>query len=148
MLQRCVPNVSSVFSDVCCMCFIWMLHMFHTKFVSVSFRCCICFIWMLHMFYNGYTRVFWCFQTYVAKCFRRILQVFSSRCCKSRSVVCTCSSGTHLLQPLALLGLSACMWVWRGGSGRHGKWCDCRSRAPPVWARVVGVGNRVAWAPT
>jgi hypothetical protein len=29
MLQASVPNISVV-SDECCMCFIWVLHMFHT----------------------------------------------------------------------------------------------------------------------
>ena len=62
MLQAYVPNVSSVFrrmlqmclfdvayvSHICCKCFIWMLHMFHTYGVSVCSKYFICFILMLH----------------------------------------------------------------------------------------------------
>ena len=41
MLQLSVPNVSSVFSDVCAIVFIWMLHMFHTYVASVLSGCCV-----------------------------------------------------------------------------------------------------------
>jgi hypothetical protein len=42
MLQTFVPNVLSVFSNVRCKLFIWMLHMFHI-YVSVLSECCVCF---------------------------------------------------------------------------------------------------------
>jgi len=50
MLQASVPNVSAV-SDVCCTCFIWVLHMFHTYVASVSSGCCIDFTYMLQVFH-------------------------------------------------------------------------------------------------
>jgi hypothetical protein len=50
-----------LFFYVCCKCFIWMLHMFHTYVASVLSTCCVCFTMVLRCFY---------------KCFRYILQVF------------------------------------------------------------------------
>jgi hypothetical protein len=80
MLQVSVPNVSSVFSDVCCKCV-------YLDVAYVSHICCKCFIWILHMFCNGFSNIFRCF----CKCFRCVfylsLDVFanvSSGCFKSR----------------------------------------------------------------
>jgi hypothetical protein len=42
-LQVSIPNVSSVFSDVCCKCV-------YFDIAHVSYIRCKCFIWMLHMF--------------------------------------------------------------------------------------------------
>ena len=84
MLQEFAQNVSSVL-EVCCKCFIWMLHIhasckhmfqvFHTYVAVVSSGCCV--------YLNGYT----CFQV-----FSGVLQVFqiyvanvsaiSNVCCK------------------------------------------------------------------
>jgi hypothetical protein len=43
-LQMYVPNVSPIL-DLCCKCFIWMLHMFQTYVVSVYFR-------MFHIYFR------------------------------------------------------------------------------------------------
>jgi hypothetical protein len=43
MLQASVPNVSSVFSDICCMCV-------YLDVAYVSHNCCNSFIWMLRRF--------------------------------------------------------------------------------------------------
>jgi len=45
-----IPNISAV-SDVCCKCFIYILHMLHTYVASVSCGCCICFTHMLQAFH-------------------------------------------------------------------------------------------------
>ena len=47
MLQASVPNISSVFIDVCRKCV-------YLDVAYVLHICCKCFIWMLHMFYNGF----------------------------------------------------------------------------------------------
>jgi hypothetical protein len=68
MLQIFVPNVSSVFSDVCCKCvYLDVAYVSH-----IYFRC---FIWMLRTCCNG----FQVFQTYVSNVssfFRHMLQMF------------------------------------------------------------------------
>jgi hypothetical protein len=107
-----------------------MLHSMHVA--SACFKCFRCFIRMLQVFHLEVAKVdldvayvfamnFKCFRvflTYVVSvsavsdvyckclnCFRRILQVFSYKCCKSKSKCRTYCSGTHLLQtPIALLG--------------------------------------------
>jgi hypothetical protein len=43
LLQGSVPNVLSVFSDICCKCV-------YLNIAYVSHICCKCSIWMLHMF--------------------------------------------------------------------------------------------------
>jgi hypothetical protein len=111
-----------------------MFNLFQTYVASVSFGCCIymhvanvcfkCFIRMLQVFYLDVacfamaTNVFfWCFKRMlqVFQLFRTYVASVSFRCCKSKSWCCTCCSGTHLRRPpVALLGSSACVWVWRG----------------------------------
>jgi hypothetical protein len=68
-----------VFSDV--------LQVFQTDVASISVVldvCCKCFIRMLHIFCNGFSSIFWCFCKY----FRCTFQVFDvsvvSRCFKTR----------------------------------------------------------------
>ena len=61
MFQASVPNVSSIFSDVCCKCV-------YLDVTYVSHICCKCFIWTLHMFFNGFSSVF-------ASVLRHVLQV-------------------------------------------------------------------------
>jgi hypothetical protein len=47
VLQASVPNVSSVFLDVCCkFVYLDVAYVLHMR--------CKCFIWMLRMFYNGF----------------------------------------------------------------------------------------------
>jgi hypothetical protein len=58
MLQTSVPNISSVFSDVCCKCV-------YLDVVYVAHISCKCFISILHMFCNGFF-----------KCFHVFLQMF------------------------------------------------------------------------
>jgi hypothetical protein len=157
-----------------------MFHLFQTYVASVSSGCCksrsecciymqvfqmfpyVCCKWFhLNVFNvgNGYTRGFQVFLVY-HKCFRHMLQVFQlfrtyvanvfSRCYKSKYGCCTCCSGSHLLQ---LLGLPACVWVWRrrerdtwGRRSRRsaaghtewcGTWCGCGTRS--------GAGPHVKW---
>jgi hypothetical protein len=43
MLQQVFYLDVAHISQICCKCFIWMLHMFHTHIASVFSRCCICF---------------------------------------------------------------------------------------------------------
>jgi hypothetical protein len=43
MLQQVFYLDVAHVSQICCKCFIWMLHMFHTHVASVFSRCCICF---------------------------------------------------------------------------------------------------------
>ena len=69
MLQAHVPNVSSVFSNVCCKCI-------YLDVVYVSHICYKCFIWMLRMFaivsrvfasvLDAYFKCFIDFHSYVA----------------------------------------------------------------------------------
>jgi hypothetical protein len=70
-----VPRVSDV-SDVCCTCFNWVLHMFHTYVWK-------CFIRMLYMFHTYVASIlsgcciYSATTTYVFPwCFIRMLQVF------------------------------------------------------------------------
>jgi hypothetical protein len=103
-----ISNVLAV-SNVCCKCFICMLHMLqwlYTYVASVFSKCCSCFIWMLHMFVD----LQWLY-TYVASvcfkcftCFRRMLQVF---CVLSRCCIC-CSGYTHMLQTYVSIVLVCC----------------------------------------
>jgi hypothetical protein len=65
MLQAFVPNVSSVFSYVCCKCV-------YLDVAYVSHIYCKCFLWMLHMFCNGFSNVSMCFCKY----FGCMFQVF------------------------------------------------------------------------
>jgi hypothetical protein len=74
MLQASVPNVSSVFSDVCCKClsrcYICFTHMLK------------CFVWMLRMFaivFKYFCKCFICFLLYTVS--------IAFRCFKSRSGV-------------------------------------------------------------
>ena len=90
------------------MCFIQMLYVFYldvayvygyayklqvyiSNVSSVLDVCCKCFIWMLHMFQWLYTHVASVYSKYSIY-FRRMLQVFLSRCC-----IC-CGCYTHMLQ--------------------------------------------------
>ena len=105
-------------------CFIRVLHMFHTYVASVLFECCVFLQW-LHTFFlvfNICSKCFNLFWTYVVSVL--------SRCCKNRSGVACVAVGpicsSHMLQ---LLGPPACAWVWRG---RHG--AGTRHRA--AWATV------------
>jgi hypothetical protein len=130
MFQLFYTYVASVLSR-CCICFKHMLQLFHLNVAmlhiyvtSVSSRCYICFAMA--------TRVFsWCFRRMlpVFQLFRTYVASVSSRCCKSRSGVAHVAIGpiwrSHLLQ---LLGPCACVWVWRGASGRHGKQCGRADR--------------------
>jgi hypothetical protein len=74
MLQASLPNVSSVFSDVCCKCV-------YLDVVCISHRCCKCFIWMLRMFtmvssvFQVFFQVFQTHVSSVSSVFRRMLQV-------------------------------------------------------------------------
>jgi hypothetical protein len=89
-----------------------LLHMFYTYVASVLSQCCICFAMATHVF-------FWCCKCF--NCFERMLQVFSSRCYKSRSVL-------HMLQwdPY----VAAVCWTRMHTRGCGG-------------ARAAGVGNSV-----
>jgi hypothetical protein len=85
--------------------------------------------------------------------FRHMLQVFQlfwmcigsvlSRCCKSRSdvanVIVRPICYNHLIY---MLGPPACVWVWRGASGRREKRCSRRSRHGPR----VGERRRRKWS--
>ena len=73
MLQDSVPNISSVFIDVCRKCV-------YLDVAYVSYICCKCFIGILRMFSSVFTsvsdacfRCFICLQTYVisaaSRCF-------------------------------------------------------------------------------
>ena len=74
MFQVFVPNVSSIFLDVRCKCFICMLHIFHSMlqvfYLDVTYVC------------NGFSRVSKCFASISDACYKyfscfvRILQVF------------------------------------------------------------------------
>jgi hypothetical protein len=80
MLQTSIQKFSSV-SEVCCKCFIWLLHIFQWLYTYVArvyskyFICFrfILFIWMLHILQWLYTccnhvfQMFHLFQTYVAE---------------------------------------------------------------------------------
>ena len=73
ILQAFVPNISSIFSIVCCKCV-------YLNVAYVSHIYCKCLIWMLRMIYNGFQvfsgvfatvsdacfKFFICFQTYIA----------------------------------------------------------------------------------
>jgi hypothetical protein len=80
MLQAYVPNVSSVFSDVCCKCVIWMLHMFHMYIACVLSRYYVCLQWFLSVFFTCFCSDT-CFKCFICLL---MLQVFASRCFKSR----------------------------------------------------------------
>ena len=68
MLQACVHNVSSVFSDVCCKCvYLDVADVFHTYIISVLSKCCICCTSDTHV-------ASVCFKCFY--CFKRMLQVF------------------------------------------------------------------------
>jgi hypothetical protein len=81
----CVSCVCFIFSSGCCMCFIWMLHMFqclYTHVASVYSKYFGSFIWMLYVFICMLHMLQWLYA-YVAslcsKCltyFRCMLQVF------------------------------------------------------------------------
>jgi hypothetical protein len=62
-------------AKVCYQCFICvfgrMLKCVYLDVAYISHICCMCFIWMLHMF----AKVFKCFQEKNFKCFRNMLQV-------------------------------------------------------------------------
>jgi hypothetical protein len=62
MLQDFIQIVSSV-SDICCKCFVWLLHMFHTYVASVYSECFNYFRRMLHQV----------FHVAIVSCFKRIL---------------------------------------------------------------------------
>jgi hypothetical protein len=120
MLQWLYTHVARVcskcfvcFSDICCKCFIWMLHMFRTYVVSVLSRYCIC----LHRLSSVFRR-YASASDICCKSFRQMLQVFrlfqtyvasvSSRCCKSRSGVAYIATGpTCHGRLLQLLGCRA-----------------------------------------
>jgi len=97
MLQY-ISNVLAI-SNVCCKCFIWMLHMLQWPYTymlqvyilnvsSISDVCCKYFIWMFHMFRWLYTYVASLYSKCFI-CFRHMLQVCLSGCC---------SCYTHMLQ--------------------------------------------------
>jgi hypothetical protein len=50
MLQASVPNVSSVFLDVCCKCVYLILPLFHTYVISVLSECCVYFAIVSNVF--------------------------------------------------------------------------------------------------
>jgi hypothetical protein len=71
MLQASVPNVSSIFLDVCHKCG-------YLDVAYVSHICCKGFIWILLMFYNGFEvflQVFHMHISSVSSDFKRILQM-------------------------------------------------------------------------
>ena len=95
MLQTSAPNVSSVFSDVCCKCV-------YLDVAYVSHICCKFFIWMLHivaMVFQG----FYVFLSVLDACFKRFicLQTYVASviyvCFKSRSGIASPSSPWCLL---------------------------------------------------
>jgi hypothetical protein len=110
MLQVSIPNIFA-FLDVCCTCFISVLHMFHTYVVSVSSVCCICFTHMMQVFHR-YCMCFAMATHMFFSCLRRMLQVFqlfrtyvanvSLRYCKVDLVL-------HILQPSVAAAGPACM---------------------------------------
>jgi hypothetical protein len=75
-LQVYVSNVSVV-SNVCCKCFIWMLHMLqwlYTYVASVCLKCYCCFKRILQVFYLDvayFAVAIHMLQVYVYKCFIR-----------------------------------------------------------------------------
>jgi hypothetical protein len=133
VLQWVYMYVASVCSK-CFGCFRRMLHVFYLGVAYVSHLCCKCFIRMLHIFSHIYMmQVFHLDVAYVLQwlhtcfphvsnvrckcfnCFRRMLQMFSSRCCKSRSVVAYVAvDAIYSSRLLQLLGPPARAWVWRG----------------------------------
>jgi hypothetical protein len=159
ILQASIPNVSSIFSEVCCKC----------VYLDVAKMCCKCFIYMLRMFamilqvfqthVSSVSSVFFLYVASVASrcfknrsgcwmgcndvssvcpkyfiCFRRMLQMFHLDVAKV-DLDCTCCSGTHLSQPPACSYWSrACVWE-RGGRKRQARKTEgCRSR----WSPRVG----------
>jgi hypothetical protein len=121
MLQTSLPNVSSVFSNICfkcvlsrcCICFT------HTPYVaSVSFGCCYVFQWL---------------QTSFFRCFARMLQVFSTDVTKvdmvlhtlhwDPSAAATCCNCWVLLQ---------CGRGTRSGVG-HGTGVGHDAAPAPMW---------------
>jgi hypothetical protein len=99
MLQVCVSNISAI-SNICCKCFIWMLHNYSDyscilqvcfpNILAVSSRCC--------MFSSG------CAYVAVAihvrcKCIFQMFHMFHTYVASVLSGCCICYSGyTHMLQ--------------------------------------------------
>jgi hypothetical protein len=119
MLQTSVPNVLSVFSDVCCKCV-------YLNVAYVSHICCKCFIWMLCMlqwFSSVFSSVFTsfsevCFKYFI--CLQTYIASITSGCFKSRS-------------GLAHVAMSPPAVVARGGHegsarGTEGMWCQVERR--------------------
>ena len=76
-----------------------ILQVFYLDVAYVSRICCVCFIWILHMLATAFK----CFQAF-CMCFRYMLQVLfytyvasvSSECCKSRSFVAYIAMAIHV----------------------------------------------------
>jgi hypothetical protein len=66
MLQLFVPNVLSIFSDICCKCvYLDVVYVLH-----ISYRC---FIWMLRMCCNGFQVFYVFFASVLDACFKRFI---------------------------------------------------------------------------
>jgi hypothetical protein len=106
-------------SHLCCKCFIWVLHMFHTYIASVSSGRCICF---QHIFLDICYKCLNCFWTYDAN--------VSSRCCKSRSGVVYGVVDPICSSRAATAAGPSCMCV-----GVEGVWKTVRAQieTKPAW---------------
>ena len=130
MLQVYVSNVLSIL-DVCCKCFIWMLHMFqwlYTYVASVYSKCfifsyvrCKCFIWLLHMLQLLYT--------YAASVFANVSPI-SDVYCRSASCCNIAGAGSGRMQRRS-------PWPQQSPRARQAKWAhNCMRTRISMWGRV------------
>jgi hypothetical protein len=168
MFQIYVLNVSSV-SDVCCKCFIWMLHVYASVlsrcciymqvFQVFSYVCCKCFHLDVAMFvmathvFSSFSGVLPVFQTHFASvfsCFERMLQVFHLNIAKVDRMLHMLNR-THLLPQSPIVAAGRCRAGRRssravGWRGRHPGPMGPRGHAKRVGAENRVRGNRLARA--
>ena len=116
MLQAFVPNVSTVFPDVCCIYFTHMLQVFYLDVVYMVLKC---FSGVFASVSDACFKCFICLQTYVAS--------VASGCFKSRSVLHLAPSSVSppslgaswASEPEAQAGAApspSSQCLWRGGA--------------------------------
>jgi hypothetical protein len=132
------------FPDVCDKCV-------YLDIACVSHICCMCFIWMLHIFCNWFLSVFMCFY----KCFRRMLQVFqlfrtyvinvSFGCLKYRSGIASPSSPSATSSRCLLVSSMLPMFGQREPTWGRALWVGSRlsgAESEPAGRGAYGLGPR------
>jgi hypothetical protein len=123
-MQVSVPNVSFVFSDICCNCV-------YLNIVCVSHICCKRFIWILHMFAIVFQVFFMCFSM----CFRRMFWMFqlfrTSVAIVSFNVSKVYRSVVHVAMWATLLQLLGCR-AWREAAHQAWRAWEARKRGGPA----------------